>query len=78
MNFCFEALYVAISVFLVIFAVLFFALFGGFFGEKRCGFDLPGFFELYPCLSSSVSVVSFLFFFFFFFLIMGFFQSSCF
>lgn len=47
---------VAISIFV---GSLFFALFGGFLGQDQFRFYLPGFFELYPCLSSLLSLVSF-------------------
>lgn len=43
-----------------LFVVVLALIFSGsiFFGGKLCGFDLPGFFELYLCQSSSVSLVS--------------------
>ncbi|KAG6735006.1 hypothetical protein I3842_01G298500 [Carya illinoinensis] len=42
----------------VFFGFLFFALFKGFSGGKQCGFDLSEFFQPYPCLRSSVSMVN--------------------
>lgn len=58
MHHCIQAQY-AVVVALIFSGSLFFALFRGFFGGKLCGFDLLGFFELYPCQSSLVSLVSF-------------------
>ncbi|KAH0989577.1 hypothetical protein GBA52_001060 [Prunus armeniaca] len=55
MHHCIQALY-AVVVALIFSGSLFFALFRGFFGGKLCGFDLLGFFELYPCQSSLVSL----------------------
>lgn len=52
-----QSLFLALITF-TFFVSLFFALFRGFFGGNSCSFDLPGFLLLYPCLRSSVSVVS--------------------